>query len=390
MKNAFEKAFRLLRQRYATEPFLLLIAVLYAVFVLIYLLYPVLSGDGLPLTDYISFWAGGREMNAGMPENIFEQSLFKEIQVEELGWRFEGIMPWVISPSFMLYASPLARLPYIISVIVFNILSLAAYMAALWYLFPRKKLFLAMLCMPSVLFCLYHGQTGLLSSALIAGCFLFYGKKPVLAGLILGLLIYKPQIGILFPVAFLAERQWQVISGAAITAAGSVLLSIAFFGWTIWDLYLFHNAEVFEHLIETQRSFARIQTVFGLTRVITGSSGLAMAIQIICTIFAALTVFLVWRKKLPFELKAMTLVLGICFSTPYLQLYDLTFLSVVFVLFFRWGEKEGFIEGDKDWMTCAALALFAGVVFSVGVFCALILGWRVALHIRRYLQDIEE
>ena len=390
MKNGFEKSLCFLRQRYATEPFMALIAVLYAVFVLIYFFMPVLTSGEQPLTDYISFWVGGMEMNAGLPGNIFNEPLFKEKQVEELGRYFEGILPWVISPSFMLYAAPLAKLPYIVSILTFNVLSLIIYAASLWYLFPRRKVLLAMLCMPSVLFCLYHGQTGLMSAALIAGCLFFYERKPLLAGLVLGLLIYKPQIGILFPVAFLAARQWKTIMGAAVTAVSSILLSIFFFGWTIWDLYLFHNAKTFEHLIETQHSFARIQTVFGLVRVITGSSSIAMIAQAICAVIVAIIVFMVWRNKLPFELKALVLVIGICFSTPYLQLYDLTILSIAFVLFFRWGNINGFIEGDKEWLTCVGLILFFGVFLPVGVLCSLIMGWRVSLHIRQYmLQNIE-
>lgn len=380
----FENALQFIRARYVTEPFLILMAILYLCFFVFFILHPSLQPGEQQLTDYISFWAGGREMAANRPEVIFNEPAFKLLQETELGKPFEGILPWVISPSFMIYAVPLAKLPYLLSLIVFNLITLGTYAAMVWVLFPNRKVLLGSLVLPAVLFCLFHGQTGLMSAALIGGMIVYLPKKPFVAGLLLGLLIYKPQIGVLFPFALVAGGYWRTIAGAACTAIASVVLSFLLFGWTIWDLYLFSNFKTFEHLIETQHSFARIQTVFGLVRVLTGSSQIAMIIQGICGILAAGIVFWTWRQKIPYELKASVLVLGICFSTPYLQLYDCTIMTIVFVLLVRLGEREGYQPGDKEWLFLTALITGLGIVWSVGVVCSLLLGWRVWLHIKHY------
>src|SRR5262249_11471710 len=44
--------------------------------------------------------------------------------------------------------------------------------------------------------------------------------REFLAGLALGCLVYKPQLGVLFGIACLAARQWRVVSGALVVVAG--------------------------------------------------------------------------------------------------------------------------------------------------------------------------
>jgi hypothetical protein len=384
-----------------------MVAALYAALFVVFVFHPGLQPGEQQRTDYISFWTGGREMLAGEPGNIFNEPVFKAHQEAELGKPFDGILPWVISPSFMLYAAPLAKLPYIPSLFVFNALTWAGFALALWLLLPNRKVLFAMLSMPPVLFSLYHGQTGLMSAALIGMSLALLPTRPFAAGLLLGLLVYKPQIGLMFPFALIAGRYWKAVFGAALTATASLILSVVLFGGAVgepgdlaplhrlvagyggvlWDSYLFHSYQTFEHLIETQRSFARIQTVFGLVRVMGGSAGLAMALQGLAALVFLGVVIVVWRKSVAFELKAAVLLLALCCSTPYLQLYDLTVLCPVYALLFRLGYRQGFLPGDKDWMFAAAVLLFAGVVCSVGVLVVVVLGIPVYRHIRREAAD---
>jgi arabinofuranan 3-O-arabinosyltransferase len=43
-------------------------------------------------------------------------------------------------------------------------------------------------------------------------------RHPALAGICLGLLTYKPQFGLLFPIVLIADRRWLTIAVAALVA----------------------------------------------------------------------------------------------------------------------------------------------------------------------------
>ncbi len=56
------------------------------------------------------------------------------------------------------------------------------------------------------------GQNGFLTAALIGGTLYLMPVRPVLAGICLGLLSYKPQYGLLFPIVLIAAAQWRVFA----------------------------------------------------------------------------------------------------------------------------------------------------------------------------------
>ena len=54
---------------------------------------------------------------------------------------------------------------------------------------------------------------------------------PVLGGMLLGMLTYKPQLGLLVPIALIAAAQWRCIAAACATAVILALIATAVLGW---------------------------------------------------------------------------------------------------------------------------------------------------------------
>ena len=73
------------------------------------------------------------------------------------------------------------------------------------------------LAFPAVYVNLAHGQNGFLSAALLGGSLLILDQRPKLAGVLIGLLAYKPQFGVLIPLVLIATGRWTVIAAAAAT-----------------------------------------------------------------------------------------------------------------------------------------------------------------------------
>ena len=65
---------------------------------------------------------------------------------------------------------------------------------------------------PAVFINLGHGQNGFLTAGLLGAALLSLPRRPLLSGILFGLLAYKPQFGLLIPVALLVAGQWRAIS----------------------------------------------------------------------------------------------------------------------------------------------------------------------------------
>ena len=87
---------------------------------------------------------------------------------------------------------------------------------------------------PGVAICVFFGQNGFYTAALLIGGLLSRDRRPVLAGVLFGILSVKPQIGLLLPVILLLERRWVTIVSAAVTVAVLVAATAMLFGWNVW------------------------------------------------------------------------------------------------------------------------------------------------------------
>jgi Glycosyltransferase family 87 len=59
-----------------------------------------------------------------------------------------------------------------------------------------------------------------------------------MAGVLIGLLTVKPQLGILFPVALIVSKRWEVLFVAAATALALLAASVAIGGIAGWQDYV--------------------------------------------------------------------------------------------------------------------------------------------------------
>src|SRR6185312_14697841 len=71
------------------------------------------------------------------------------------------------------------------------------------------------LAFPAVLTNVGHGQNGFLSAALFGAGALWLERRPILAGLALGALAYKPHLGLMIPFALAIAGRWKTFAAAA-------------------------------------------------------------------------------------------------------------------------------------------------------------------------------
>ena len=219
------------------------------------------------------------------------------------------------------------------------------------------------------------GQNGFLTAALIGGTLYLMPVRPILAGVCLGLLSYKPQYGLLFPIVLIAASQWTVFFTAASVAVAMALVSWLAFGTESWQAF-FHWMPMFSQafLTEGKAPWWKLQSLFSLVRYLGGTEQLAWAFQWVLTAAVAVLLVLMWRSRIRYSLKAAALAAGTLLTTPYLFIYDMMVLAVPVAFLVRIGLRSGFRAYELPALGCA-LALVVSFDFfgqPVGLFATLI------------------
>src|SRR5258706_2157122 len=192
------------------------------------------KGLGIP-TDFVNVWSAGKLVLDGHPALAYDWDIQKHVQVAVLGQSYEGNFAWHYPPPFLFIASLLAHFPYSVAFIGWAAASLVPYLAVMRAIIGRPFGLLLAAALPVVLTNTLVGQNGFLTAALIGATLYLMPMRPVLAGICLGLLGYKPQYGLLFPLVLIAASQWRVFFTAAVVAVAMAFASWVRLGTQSWQ-----------------------------------------------------------------------------------------------------------------------------------------------------------
>jgi hypothetical protein len=332
---------------------------------------------GRPLgTDFASFWSAGHMAREGRAPQAYDWDAMAAVQHRLFGT--DKLAPWSYPPVFLFIVVPLAMLPYLPAFFVWQgaslLAALAVYRKILPHDVPCRDALLFGLGFPAVLVCLGHGQTGFLTAALMAGGLVMLRGNEIAAGILFGLVIYKPQFGVLLPLALAAGGYWRAFLAAAVTVLIVLALSALVWGWPVWQAF-FGSLHATRTIVFEQgdTGFEKFQSAFSWVRLWHGPVALAYAAQAVAAlgVFAALV--WIWRGPASFSLKAAALLTGSLLVSPYTLDYDF----VVFGMALAFLVAHGFAQGFRPWdRTLIAFAWFVpAIARSIGKFAHLPLGF---------------
>jgi arabinofuranan 3-O-arabinosyltransferase len=325
------------------------------------------KGLGIP-TDFINVWAAGRLALEGHPAQAWDWDIQRPIEVAQLGQDFLGYFAWHYPPPFLFVASLLARLPYGAAFMSWVFISLIPYLVVVRAIVGRPFGWMLALAAPMVLNNALVGQNGFFTAALIGGTLYLMPVRPVLAGICLGLLSYKPQYGLLFPLVLIAASQWTVFFSAAVVTILMAVVSWLAFGTESWQAF-FHWMPMFSQafLTEGKATWWKLQSLFSLVRFLGGTEQLAWIFQWILTATVAVVLAVMWRSRVSYSLKAAALATGTLLITPYLFMYDMMVLAIPVAFLVRIGLRSGFQSCELPALGCAAALIFSFIVFGAPV-----------------------
>lgn len=281
--------------------------------------------------DFITFWSAGRLTLGGDPAGAFDMGKIHAAQRMAVP-ASDKLFLWHYPPTFQIVAAALALLPYLLSYAVFVGLSLWAYAATVRHLVGWREPVLLLLAFPGAFLCVLHGQNSLLSAALIAGAILTLEARPAAAGICIGLLAYKPQLGLLFPLVLAASGCWRAFISAAVTVAAFAGLATLLLGTELWSVFLANTAVVREVLETGQLPWAKMPSAFVFLRMLGVPQPAAYVAHAAVALAAAMATVYVWGRCGPSRLAGATLVFATLLLPPYTFDYEMAMLAVALAI----------------------------------------------------------
>jgi arabinofuranan 3-O-arabinosyltransferase len=340
--------------------------------------------------DFIDVFAAGTMANAGHAALAYDWATHRAAESAVAGHSFDGYYGWHYPPPFLFVAALLARLPYFLSFGFWIAVTLPLYAVAVSRIANNRSAWLFALAFPAVLLNAYVGQNGLFSAALIGATLLLMEERPWLSGLCLGLLAYKPQFGILFPVVLLASGQWRVLASASATVLAMIALSTLAFGAEAWSAFfrsIPHTTDMI--LAGGHAGWNKLQTIYGFVRWLGGSDHSAWIAQISVSIVLMAGVAFLWRSNLPFALKAAALCTAALLATPYAYIYDFPILAVSIAFLFR-DRAFDFYETCVAAAAVALIAVFPWAGSPVALASTLLVASLVTRRTRKHGIDLPD
>lgn len=288
--------------------------------------------------DFSNYWQAAKLTLAGTQQILFDTARYQAYLQAEFG---QGAQPlaWSYPPHLLLFTWPLGYLSYAAALTTFILVTFALFVFSIG-VFHRKfargaNLGLTALALfPYAFITIFATQNGFLTAGITLLALAYMNDRPVLAGLALAVLTVKPQLGFLFPLVALLDRNWALLGWATLFTLVLVALSSALFGLTTWH-------DFFSNIIPYQKSvmttwigtfLLMMPTTFGSLRLLGFDSSLALALHcLVATAAGVATLWLLSRVRDPLR-RAFVLLAGTLLITPYAFSYDMGALSVTAAL----------------------------------------------------------
>ena len=289
--------------------------------------------------DHVQYYVVGRLVAEGRSDLIYDVPTMTAMQKEVGGDHWEGVLPFRYPPFYALCYSPTSKLPYVASWLVWTALSLLALVVAGFSLggADKKSWFLWALCFYPVFAAISFGQNSLFSLAFLAVTFALLKRGQLfLAGMVAGLLLFKPQllvgVGLLWTLD--VRRSWRSLLGVATTGVLLLVATALFipdagrrFVEDFGPILRMHSAGTMHQLHSTQGFWVLL---------LPGHAEAAKLLSAVCSLFGVAALVVVWRRfREDVSIAFAVAVLLTLWISPYAMIYDWSILLIPATLLWR-------------------------------------------------------
>lgn len=293
-------------------------------------------------TDFLHFYTLGllaREHRADALYDMGAQAALAAQHVPQAaGIPYLPLYP----PQVSLLFAPLADLSYARALAVWWLISAAIYFLCchwMWRACPNLQCHRAtvvILCAAFPAFCylIEWGQ----SSALALFCFtaLYFclrSKRDFLAGVVLGCLAFKPQLGLAAAIIFLATGAWKIVIGAALSATAQFLTGILFYGKQAFQSWLRSIGNVRQVLPSFEPRIYQTHSLRTFWSMLIPWSSIAWTLYLTSAVLVLILTISLWRQRSrSLGIRYSALLVATVLIAPHLTVYDLVILAPALLL----------------------------------------------------------
>lgn len=303
-------------------------------------------------TDFLSFYAASKLALSGTPELAYSIDAHWAVQKALFGEDID-YYAFFYPPIFLLYCLGFGFLPYLAAVSLWITLGFCAFWAVAKRLGGEAISLFMLLAFGGTYITIVFGQNAFLSTALIGAFVLFVPNRPVFAGVMVGLLAFKPHLGILIPFVLIAAGLWRSFFSASLTVFALVLTSLFVFGIETWCAFISNTHMAFVALEENYIGNEKMHSLFGAARLLGAPLWFAYSFQLICAVIVlCINIYSARRLNNKGDV-AVIMACSIPLMTPFILNYDLTLLAIPLIWLFRKGLSTGFNTAERVMMLLA-------------------------------------
>jgi hypothetical protein len=275
--------------------------------------------------DFLNFWMYGRAAVLPDPGHWYDPVAYAHALGALLGPGYPG-QNWSYPPTVMLLAAPFGQIGYLPALLLWTVRNLSVFLAVGMRRIADRRTLLVLMVSPAAVFCLISGQSSFLTTSMLIGIFAFLDRRPLLAGLLIGLLTVKPQLGVLIPVMLIASGRWRVFAAATVTALALAAASVALFDTQAWVDFVMQGLPTQNLVLTDPEGIATpfYPTVFMNLRGTGFTDATAMAVQACFAAGAVAAVGWAFRCRRDADPRLLFALFVSCSvaAVPYLLVYD--------------------------------------------------------------------
>ncbi len=369
--------------------------------------------------DFITAWMGGRSVHGYGPalSQWFDPEVYNAALRVMMGPNFPEHF-WSYPPHLVLFTWPLGLLPYLPAYLLWCAVGLALYLLACAATVRREYL-LFLAAAPGVAVCIFFGQNGFYTAALLIGGFALLDRRPILAGILFGILTVKPQLGIMLPIMLLLQGRWRAILAAIVTAftlaiAAAYTVSPEVWRLEVWPAFtegrdawpaVIKGLKVWwdfiEKVIPQQRwllenggglLFLMVSSVFFAGRLIGLPLNLAWNLQGFVSLLAvAAVIWTYWRRRDP-VLSMALLVTATFLASPYVLNYDMVIFGFIVAALHQRGNNSTIDHAlaIAIWSLPVTMMLFGAISVPIAPLVLAAFGGRLLWRLSKEGRESQE
>jgi len=244
-------------------------------------------------------------------------------------------------PQVSIFFLPLARLSYLHGLMAWLALNVALYAICCFLIWRsaadlkryRWTAALAAIAFPGFFHLVAWGQ----NSALALACFVLAylalrAEHDFSAGLAIGSLIFKPQLGIAAAVLFLVTRRWRLVAGAVLAALVQLSVGCIYYGLDAMSEYwhaLMNSPQILPIFEPRSYQTHSLRTFFSM---LIPLPAFALALYLLSAAVVLYLLVQCWRGQVRLDIAYSILLLATVLVSPHLTVYDLVILAPAFLL----------------------------------------------------------